>query len=74
MMKVNWGFIKKKRNVTMKYRLYFQIGLEDNEGGFGNAMEFVSWTQKTFFKQNLCGVLCAKAWKAMLTIHGGFIW
>lgn len=73
-MKVNWEFIKKKRNVTMKYRLYFQIGLEDNEGGFGNAMEFVSWTQRLF--SNKISVECCvpgpgrPCWLFMEVLYG----
>lgn len=30
-----------ERKFIVKYRLCFQIGLEDNEEGFGNAMGFV---------------------------------
>lgn len=39
--RVNWGFIKTERKFIVKYRLCLQIGLEDNEEGFGNALGFV---------------------------------
>lgn len=38
---VNWGFVNTERKFIVKYRLSFQIGLQDNEEGFGNVMGFV---------------------------------
>lgn len=52
--RVNWGFIKTERKFIVKYRLCLQIGLEDNEEGFGNALGFVL---------NIQIPVCLRDWK-----------
>lgn len=78
--RVNWGLIKMERKFIVKYRLCFQIGLEDNEEGFGNAMGFVLniWIpvclrdSKDRFQTRSVWDIRYQDLEAMLTILGRF--